>query len=413
MLHMKSKRALALLFVLVLLCSGCAKKNDSPPGSVSDSSSSEETAVSSEQSRQEKKMLPTWDDAALLEGMAPSTEPIGILQLPANSSTLSKQLALQLLTLSSGHTASNTTALFRSAGFTVLSQKNYAKAPGDPAHTCAYTIGRQQVTYCGQTRPLILVSIRGTDAGEWYANFDFAPSHSGDTAFSENFLFAAEDVFLDLERCISGENHPLILVCGHSRGGACANLLGLLLDTRFDSKDVFVYTYATPATVRGDAAEITCPNIFNFLNPCDVVPRVPLASWGYQRAGTDIWLDGTEEQIDRLDRAMETLHDIAPDIPSYYEVRHCLTAAGESDAGMTVYEVFLTLASSFISSSSGQNDESGPSLNAISKGSDLYPLFDLLTEDAAPEQSGELSLLQQHMPNTYRTQIAATAEMGQ
>ena len=33
-------------------------------------------------------------------------------------------------------------------------------------------------------------------------------------------------------------------------------------------------------------------NIFNILNPSDMVPRLPLASWGYSRYGRDLWLPG-------------------------------------------------------------------------------------------------------------------------
>ena len=32
------------------------------------------------------------------------------------------------------------------------------------------------------------------------------------------------------------------------------------------------------------------PNIFNVLNPSDVVTMLPLESWGYRRYGRDVWL---------------------------------------------------------------------------------------------------------------------------
>ena len=80
--------------------------------------------------------------------------------------------------------------------------------------------------------------IRGTNDGEWYSNFDFAPSHSADAVFAENFLFAAQNVFLSLDEILKGEENPLLLVAGHSRGAACANLLGVLLDAAYDPANV-------------------------------------------------------------------------------------------------------------------------------------------------------------------------------
>ncbi len=92
-----------------------------------------------------------------------------------------------------------------------------------------------------------------------------------------------------------------IVVTGHSRGAAVANLLGSMLDKSppsspfcaVDRRNVFVYTFAPPnVTLRSD---VPCEarvydNIFNIVNPEDMVPRVPLVIWQSRRHGRDFVL---------------------------------------------------------------------------------------------------------------------------
>ena len=75
---------------------------------------------------------------------------------------------------------------------------------------------------------ILIVAVRGTDgAGAWASNFDVTPSRDFDSPYAENFDLCARDILGTLEPYLTDE--PLVLVCGHSRGAACANLLGLLL----------------------------------------------------------------------------------------------------------------------------------------------------------------------------------------
>ena len=75
-----------------------------------------------------------------------------------------------------------------------------------------------------------------------------------------------------------------------------ANLLASYADTvsaLATADDVRAYTFATPnCTSSADAREAAYDNIFNVLNPADLVPQLPLASWGYERYGRDVWLPG-------------------------------------------------------------------------------------------------------------------------
>ena len=95
--------------------------------------------------------------------------------------------------------------------------------------------------------------------------------------------------------------HTRILITGHSRGGAIANLLAADLDdpdegepTLAPSTGIFAYTFAAPCVTRADNRhDAAFGNIFNVANEADIVTQLPLASWGYDRYGTTIELPHT------------------------------------------------------------------------------------------------------------------------
>ncbi len=330
------------------------------------------------------------------------------LVLPQSTAEFSEALALNALTLSAGHKQDTTADIMRQMGFEVVLQKNFDKAADDLSHTCAYSVGTKTVVRGQETRTLYAVVVRGTDAGEWYSNFDFAPSHSDDTLFSENFLFAAQDVFLGLQEAVT-EDEPLILAVGHSRGAACANLLGMLLNEQYGAENVYVYTAATPATVRGTMAQYEAGNIFNLINPADIVPMMPLQAWGYSRLGTDVMLNGDADLAGRLAAALQTMAALAPTVSSYYTGRHSLTDAGLSDDGLTVYEALLLMAQG-IQGSIGEDSidmASGLSAAGVADNSDFAPLIRLLQKTAEHDNALAKTLLNQHMPTTYAALLTA------
>ena len=339
--------------------------------------------------------------------------PLSYLMLPKSSAEFSLTLAQQALALCSGHTKDATSALLQKAGFKTLLQANFDKSDDDPSHNCAYTIGKKQVIYGGKSRTLLLVAIRGTNAGEWYSNFDFSPSHSDETTFAENFLFAAQDVFLGMQEILKGEDDPLVLVCGHSRGAACANLLGVLLNATCDPANVFVYTYATPATVHGGDLGVDCSNIFNLINPCDIVPMMPMAAWGYSRAGKDIVLPGDKVKAARLTETMDDLYKIAPTISQYYKERHSLTSSGLSETGLTTFEMMLSIGKSLtgITTDAGA-DWDNSVLDGFSEDSDFHPLVEALEKASGNNGEKAKAVLQQHLPNTYQLLMAEMAKQN-
>ena len=94
---------------------------------------------------------------------------------------------------------------------------------------------------------------------------------------------------------------------GYSRGGAITNIAGGLLDNRIDKDgrdgvyegvslkhdDLLVYTFEAPQGANINSVTVKKPkdplynNIFNVVNPNDIVPKVGMSDWGFQRFGVD------------------------------------------------------------------------------------------------------------------------------
>ena len=404
---MRSKRAVivcALLSVcLFVWLSGCKEQKTvseapvpAPPSAAAEISEPDNKI---EVSEMERRVMDT--ENILLPDMS--------FSLPQDSSSFSPELAMQLLVLCSGQTQELTRAAFDAAGFETVIQRNYDKESEDPSHTCAWSLGRKDIQTPFGVQPVFLISVRGTNAGEWYSNFDFAVSRSNETCFAENFLFCAEDVLLAVQETLSECDNPVIIVCGHSRGAACANLLGVLLDDIYPEQNVFVYTFATPTTVRKAAAERDYPNIFNVVNMCDIVPRLPLAAWGYERAGTDIVLGVDDEYSANISDAIDSLYLLAPDIEAYYENKHSLTGAGLSEDGLTAFEMMLAIAKTLtgLDGTDIKADKDYIGAFSVSEESDFDTLFNLIENAAENYGEGAYELLIQHLPTTYMSLLQA------
>ena len=97
-------------------------------------------------------------------------------------------------------------------------------------------------------------------------------------------------------------------MAGFSRGGATTNLLAGILDNRicrnqtiFDNdvrlahNDLYAYTFEAPQGANINSRTVDSPkshtydNIWNIVNPNDLVPKIPFSEWGFTRFGTDLY----------------------------------------------------------------------------------------------------------------------------
>ena len=209
-------------------------------------------------------------------------------------------------------------------------------------------------------------------------------------------MLCAQDIYLSVKDTIDSDENSSVIVCGHSRGAAAANLLGVLFDEVYDRSRVYVYTFATPATVRGDAAEKEYENIFNFINDNDMVTHLPPVEYGFSRAGKDIMLPVDKTEIKLLE-FMSALFTLAPDIDSYYNKKYSLTSQGTGDDGLSVFDIMSMLAGS-LSGGAAQL----ASLKDIAPESDLFKAAAAIGGLSAG-LAANMGL--EHMPSRYMTLI--------
>lgn len=329
--------------------------------------------------------------------------------LPEDPAQFSCPLALKLLTLCGVQTQSGTAAVLTQERFTVLGQWNYDKSKDDPSHTCAYTLAVSNTVKDGRERPFAVIVFRGTSGYEWQSNFDVVPSRNDEPVFAENFSRAALEAYYTVKPVLDTMQSPVVAVCGFSRGAAVANLFGVLLDDERGTEDLYVYTFAAPRTVRGTMAEASYPNIFNFINPADAVPELPLSSWGFERAGNDILLPHDPVQAEKMKQGIAMLSAFAGSLTDYYTVRHSLTGSGEAEDGITAFEMMSLLVPMLSGLETGGFAQGTGSalMPEVSPESDIAPLLGMMS---GLEGDDGMKLLMQHMPDTYAALLSQLTE---
>ena len=194
------------------------------------------------------------------------------------------------------------TTLFGELGCDMATVEHHHYAAVEPAFPdkSGYSFSTKPIVVDGEPASLVLVVIRGT-AGrqEWLSNANVADSTQDRQRYHEGFEKSARLILQDLTAYMA--NHGLdaattrFLVTGHSRGAAVANLLAAFMDRGgYTAGNIYAYTFATPNSCS-DVAERAAAryrNIFNIVNPEDVVPQVPFikGSWGYGSFGRTLLL---------------------------------------------------------------------------------------------------------------------------
>ena len=206
----------------------------------------------------------------------------------------------------------------------------------DGTDVVAYTLATKRImsSSTGEEKLLTVVVIRGSYGSEWLSNIKIEESDDTIGASDDHlgFTLAAREIVEDLERRSDADDSGMersYLFCGHSRGGAVANLLASYADGASDeydaiasASDVRAYTFATPnCTSSDDARDDAYSNIFNIINPSDLIPQLPLSSWGYSRYGRDVVLPvddsdtyemNVNEMRDAYEKTMGTeYHDVS------------------------------------------------------------------------------------------------------
>lgn len=174
----------------------------------------------------------------------------------------------------------------------------------------AYTIAHKEIRVNNENKTVYVVPIKGTGKNaEWYSNFHLSDDrfYSSTTWYIPitdddhvGFYLAANEVYEDLLNELSSdgvsESDTIILLTGHSRGAAVANIIEAELskDTSIPVSQIYGYNFACPAVSRNADQSLTY--IFNYNNPGDLITLLPLesAGWDYHRNGIDIDIYNSE-----------------------------------------------------------------------------------------------------------------------
>jgi len=314
-------------------------------------------------------------------------------------------------------------AMLAKQGFTFEGQYNYDRPAGDARHVAAYTVYLNRE----QAEPVALIAVRGTGDGEWPLNLEVMPSGNYDLPYAENFRLAAEDVLSTQAELLEGLENPRIVVTGHSRGAAVANVLGALLSDRYGQERVVAYTFAAPRTVRGEYPAYA--NIYNVINPADLVPYLPLYQWGFARYGTDILLPVEEEALaeavqaaydQRTDQMGElpqlqgvpgmvenlanSIAQAVPDLEVGCTVRHSLKHPGpaeEGEEGITGQDFLMALMTGSLRSG-GIPPELA---KAAAAANDMTPIVSAIMVMVV--RKATVSMAMAHMPAVYGAWMTA------
>lgn len=171
---------------------------------------------------------------------------------------------------------------FEQAGFAEPTSYDYNKEPN--INTIAAVIAHKKVG----DQTIIALSISGNNyKNEWLSNFTIE-----NNVRPAGFDRAAKKVMQRIESYI--RTHHLsgdmrLWVTGYSRSAAVSNLFAADAVESSMFQAVYAYTFATPRTTREKNPE-RYHNIFNIINPEDIVPMIPFPEWGYDRYGIDLFL---------------------------------------------------------------------------------------------------------------------------
>jgi len=199
--------------------------------------------------------------------------------------------------------------LYKDIGYTPLRYVHYDAPLTDESDKAAWAMAEKRVTLGGKSCVILSVTIRGGNYGaEWVSN-----GHVGNTDAHTGFANAAKEILPEVKKQVASyaENISVKLwINGYSRGGAIANLMAGALDkeiaagaSRLAKDDLFCYNYAVPLCTKDKKANTdTFSNIFNIINPVDVIMIAPFRGWGFKRYGIEKFLNFLEEgpQFDAL-----------------------------------------------------------------------------------------------------------------
>lgn len=146
---------------------------------------------------------------------------------------------------------------------------------------------------------------------EWGNNV-FLGDGSKSDYMHEGWYNAANNLLKFLDEYVTKYNitgNVKLWMAGYSRGGATTNIAAGLLDNKIDKgqkifstgaklthDNLYAYTFEAPQGANFNSEKVKSPNnriynnIWNIVNPNDLVTKVAMVEWGFTRFGTDKYI---------------------------------------------------------------------------------------------------------------------------
>lgn len=178
---------------------------------------------------------------------------------------------------------------------------------------CACSFAVRKLSGAGERKFLVFAVLRGTpfNSNEWLSNLNINDAGETQNEIHKGFALAASVAHTQLIsfmlRHKIDPTESCILITGHSRGAAAANLLSMLLldDGFFREGGIYTYTFASPNTTADSGAhDGKYGFIWNIVNSEDIVPTVPLnrGRWNFTKYGrTRAFVSAVSEGKDNFD----------------------------------------------------------------------------------------------------------------
>lgn len=175
----------------------------------------------------------------------------------------------------------------KAAGFTDIYAYGYDRDPG--VDTVSVVIAHKQID------DFVLIAAVPCGQGykkEWGGNLEV-----GDEERHVGFNKGAAIMGGQIEEYI--RTHDLngkkkLWLSGFSRAAAVSNLTAADMIGSGQFEDVYAYLFGVPRTTK---VPVPYKGIYNICGKYDPVPQIPMASWGYERYGTDLYTPAEETDI--------------------------------------------------------------------------------------------------------------------
>ena len=253
---------------------------------------------------------------------------------------------------------SDDTKLHKAFGFTDVTVKSLRSQDfsSDNNDLSRYLCSHRLIETTGRIWEIILVAIEGTNGTlqQWTSNMDVGADtedyyrltgqhpewtnkkeHKGFNVTCNRISAGVKDY---INKYVRDGAEKIILITGHSRGGALANLLGREYEDAADYKS-FTYTFAAPNTTTDEDAG-RYKTIFNVVNTQDIITAFPMEEWGFRTYGTTLsvnmgadnnWKDTTgKDNYDSFDftSAVNNFNKVSKNREDFYKMDR-----SESDTG--------------------------------------------------------------------------------